>query len=144
MLGFIAAPITSGDTAFRSARLTIADAVGYKQGDIKNRLFLAAHLFAVGFGLTRLNFSMICRYFACSNHTLALIVLWTTAAYLITNKKLHWIATLPATFMTAVSVTYIIQAPEGFQLSTSISYPVGITVALAALFIFLSKFNKKA
>lgn len=141
MLGVIAAPITSGDTAFRSARLAIADAVGFNQSKIKNRLLLALPLFAVGFALTRIDFSIIWRYFAWSNQTLAMIVLWATAAYLITNMKLHWIATVPATFMTAVSVTYILQASEGFKLSTTISYPSGIIVAIAALTMFLIKFK---
>ncbi len=143
MLGVIACPITSGDTAFRSARLTIADAIGYKQEKINSRLMLALPLFAIGFALTRIDFSIIWRYFAWSNQTLAMIVLWATAAYLSVNNKMHWIATIPATFMTAVSVTYIIQAPEGFKLSTSISYPVGIAVAIVSLVVFLAKFKNK-
>lgn len=141
MLGVIAAPITSGDTAFRSARLVIADATNYKQAETKNRLLLAIPIFIVGFILTRIDFGIIWRYFAWSNQTLAMIVLWATAAYLIVNEKFHWIATIPATFMTAVSVTYILQAPEGFKLSTSISYPVGIIVAILAFITFLFKFK---
>ncbi|SHH65701.1 Carbon starvation protein CstA [Caloranaerobacter azorensis DSM 13643] len=141
MLGVIAAPITSGDTAFRSARLVIADALGFKQSEIKKRLMLAIPLFAVGFTLTRIDFGIIWRYFAWSNQTLAMIVLWASAAYLMINKKIHWIATIPATFMTAVSVTYILQAPEGFRLPTTISYPVGIIVAVIALVIFITKFK---
>ncbi|MGF7056761.1 carbon starvation CstA family protein [Brassicibacter mesophilus] len=144
MLGVIVCPITSGDTAFRSARLTIADAIGYKQEKINNRLMLALPLFAIGFALTRINFNIIWRYFAWSNQTLAMIVLWATAAYLIINNKLHWIATIPATFMTAVSITYILQAPEGFKLSTSISYPAGVIVAVAALAVFLVKFKNQS
>lgn len=141
MLGVIAAPITSGDTAFRSARLSIADALGYKQGKTKNRLIVAAPLFMIGYALTRIDFTIIWRYFSWSNQTLAMIVLWATAAYLITNNKLHWIATIPATFMTAVSVTYLLQAPEGFQLSQTISYPAGIIAAIVALVLFLYKFK---
>jgi carbon starvation protein CstA len=143
MLGVIACPITSGDTAFRSARLVIADAFGVKQNEIKDRLILALPLFAIGFILTRIDFSIIWRYFAWSNQTLAMIVLWTAAAYLITKEKLHWIATMPAVFMTAVSVTYILQAPEGLKLSTSISYPVGIFTAIVVFVLFLTKFNKR-
>lgn len=144
MLGVIACPITSGDTAYRSARLTIADAVGYDQGPIKNRLFLAVPLFVVGFGLTRIDFNIIWRYFAWSNQTLAMIVLWTTGAYLVKFKKPHWIASLPATFMTAVSITYILQAPEGFKLSTSIAYPAGLIAAVGALAYFIVKSNQKS
>lgn len=143
MLGVIAAPITSGDTAFRSARLTIADAAGYDQGPIKNRLSIAVPLFAIGFLLTRIDFNIIWRYFAWSNQTLAMIVLWASAAYLVKVKKSHWIASLPATFMTAVSITYIMMAPEGFKLSSKISYPVGLVVAIGVLVYFIKKLNKK-
>lgn len=141
MLGVIAAPITSGDTAFRSARLVIADAVDYKQSKTKSRLLVAIPLFIVGFLLTRIDFTIIWRYFAWSNQTLAMIVLWATAAYLIVSDKNHWIATIPGTFMTAVSVTYILQAPEGFKLPETISYPVGIIAAAVVLAGFLYEFK---
>ncbi len=143
MLGVIACPITSGDTAFRSARLTVADAMGLEQKSISKRLYIAIPLFVAGFALNFINFSVIWRYFAWSNQTLAMIVLWTAAAYLVKNKKLHWIATVPATFMTAVSVTYILQAPEGFRLPVSVSYPAGIAAAIAVLILFTVKFIKK-
>ncbi|MBU5311267.1 carbon starvation protein A [Tissierella carlieri] len=143
MLGVVACPITSGDTAFRSARLTIADAIKYEQGPIKNRLILAIPLLGVGFGLTRIDFNIIWRYFAWSNQTLAMIVLWAAAAYLVKNGKSHWITSIPATFMSAVSATYILQAPEGFKLSTTISYPVGAAVAIGALVYFIFKVNGK-
>lgn len=143
MLGVVAAPITSGDTAFRSARLTIADAAGYKQGPIKNRLMLALPLFVVAFGLTRIDFNIIWRYFAWSNQTLAMIVLWAAAAYLVKEKKAHWMASLPATFMTAVSITYIMQAPEGFQLGTSVAYPGGAIAAVVAIGLFIVKIVNK-
>lgn len=139
MLGVIVLPITSGDTAFRSARLTIADFLKVNQVEIKKRLYLALPIFAVGFGLSQIDFNIIWRYFAWSNQTLAALMLWAAAMYLAKTKKFHWICTLPATFMTAVSITYIIQAPEGFRLSTSISYPVGIVAALLALGLFLFK-----
>lgn len=144
MLGVIACPITSGDTAFRSARLTIADSIKYKQGPIVNRLIVAVPLFAVGFLLTRIDFNIIWRYFAWSNQTLAMIMLWASSAYLVKVAKSHWITTIPATFMTAVSITYILQAPEGFKLSTAIAYPVGAIAAVAAVGIFLIKSSKKS
>ena len=144
ILGVIACPITSGDTAFRSARLTIADSLNVDQAPIKNRLIVALPLLGIGFILTFIDFSIIWRYFAWSNQTLATIVLWASAAYLAVNKRFHWLATIPATFMTAVVTTYILQAPEGFKLSTSISYPVGIIVAAVLLGLFLFKLPKKA
>lgn len=139
MLGVIACPITSGDTAFRSARLTIADAMKFDQGPINKRLTLAIPLFVVAFGLTRIDFNIIWRYFAWSNQTLAMIVLWAAAAYLVKNNKSHWMTSIPATFMTAVSATYLLQAPEGFKLSTTIAYPVGAVVAIVAIVFFLMK-----
>ncbi len=144
MLGVVACPISSGDTAFRSARLTIADSMGLKQEAIKNRLLVALPLFAIGFVLNFIDFSIIWRYFAWSNQTLATIVLWTAAVYLLKSGKFHWIATIPATFMSAVVTTYILQAPEGFKLSPSISQPVGIVIAvvLFGLFIVFASKNK--
>lgn len=143
ILGVIVCPITSGDTAFRSARLTIADFFDFKQGPIKNRLALTIPMFGIAFALTRIDFDIIWRYFAWSNQTLAMIVLWTAAMYLFQRKQFHWIATIPATLMTAVSATYILIAPEGFQLSTAISYPVGLLVAGVALGWFLWAAKKK-
>jgi carbon starvation protein CstA len=137
MLGVIACPITSGDTAFRSARLTIADSFNLKQGNPLARLQLAIPLFIVAFLLTRINFDIVWRYFAWSNQTLAMIVLWTAAVYLRNIAQNHWMATVPATFMTAVTVTYIFQAPEGFGLPTTISYPIGLIAAAVALGCFL-------
>ncbi|MFZ5968245.1 MAG: carbon starvation protein A [Bacillota bacterium] len=143
ILGVIACPITSGDTAFRSARLTIADALGFEQGKINSRLIMALPLFAIGFALTRIDFNIIWRYFAWSNQTLAMIVLWAAAVYLAVKQKPHWMASIPAAFMTGVSVTYILMAPEGFKLSTSIAYPVGLFVSAAAFILFLMKIKKK-
>jgi len=137
ILGVVACPITSGDTAFRSARLTIADTFKFNQGPIKNRFLISIPLFVVGFILTKVDFAIIWRYFGWSNQTLATIVLWTAGMYLVTKAKKHWIATVPATFMTAVCTSYILIAPEGFKLSKSISYTVGIVGAIAAMAIFL-------
>ena len=143
LLGVVACPITSGDTAFRSARLAIADAISLKQDKFKNRFFIAIPLFVIGVVLCFVDFGIIWRYFAWSNQTLATIMLWAAASYLVKEKKFHWICTLPATFMTAVITTYIIIAPEGLKLSTSIGYPVGIIAALAAITLFIFKANKQ-
>ncbi len=144
ILGVIACPVTSGDTAFRSARLTIADFINFKQGPIKNRLVLTIPLFIIGFILTKIDFNIIWRYFAWSNQTLAMIVLWASAMYLAIKGQFHWIATVPATFMTAVSITYILVAPEGFKLAPSIAYPTGLAAAAGALAIFLIAAKKKS
>jgi carbon starvation protein CstA len=139
VLGVVAAPITSGDTAFRSARLAIADALKMKQESIASRFMIALPLFAIGIALCFIDFTIIWRYFAWSNQTLATIVLWTSAVYLVKYNKLHWIATIPATFMTAVITSYIVVAPEGLGFGESIGIPVGIFVAAAAFAVFMLK-----
>ena len=138
LLGVVAAPITSGDTAFRSARLIVADFLNYKQGPIKNRLFISIPLFLVGFLLTRIDFSIIWRYFAWSNQTLAMIVLWTITVYLVQERKFYWITLIPAVFMTAVTSTYLFFAPEGFALSKEISYSIGALVSLLSIIAFFA------
>ncbi len=137
LLGVVAAPITSGDTAFRSARLIVADFLNYKQGPVKNRIFISLPLFAAGFLLTRINFDIIWRYFAWSNQTLAMVVLWTITVYLARSRKFFWITLIPAVFMTAVVSTYLMIAPEGFSLSPDLSYYTGAFIALAVLTVFL-------
>lgn len=139
VLGVIAAPITSGDTAFRSVRLTLSDIFNLEQKSLKNRLMLAVPIFIVGGFLSQVNFDALWRYFAWSNQTVAMVVLWAGAIWLAKNDKNHWIASLPAFFMTAVSVTYILYAPEGFQIAYNISVPVGIVAAAVTMAIYLKK-----
>ncbi len=142
LLGVVAAPITSGDTAFRSARLIVADFLNLKQAPVKNRLIVSIPLFALGFFLTQINFDVIWRYFAWSNQTLATVVLWTITVYLVKTGKNYWITLLPALFMTAVITTYLFLAPEGFHLSKNISYMAGSGFTLLALVLFISFFRK--
>ena len=137
LLGVVAAPITSGDTAFRSARLIVADFLKIGQKKILNRLKISLPLFAAGFLLTQLDFSIIWRYFAWSNQTLAAIVFWTITVYLAKENKFYWVTLLPAVFMTTVTITYICVAPEGLQLSIHIGYIIGIVVALSIAILFL-------
>lgn len=142
ILGVVACPITSGDTAFRSARIAIADALNFKQGPIANRFIIALPLFAIGIALCFIPFGILWRYFAWSNQTIATISLWTAAKYLASEHKNHWIATIPAVFMTVVIFTYIIIAPEGLGLSMVIGYCVGIGMALLSFFLFLYSIKK--
>ena len=139
ILGVVACPITSGDTAFRSARLTIADAFNIKQDGLINRFILAFPLFAICIILTQIDFNIIWRYFAWSNQTLATIFLWTGSVFLLNNKKNHWITTLPATFMSYVCISYILQAPEGFKLPATLSDIVGVVGAVALFALFMLK-----
>jgi carbon starvation protein CstA len=137
LLGVVAAPITSGDTAFRSGRLIVADFLNLKQGPIRNRLLISIPLFAIGFLLTRIDFSIIWRYLAWSNQTLAMVVLWTITVYLAQEKKQYWVTLVPAVFMTAVISAYLLFAPEGFSLSMGVSYSIGLLLSIAGLFGFL-------
>ena len=134
IVGVVACPITSGDTAFRSARLILAEWSGLHQDKLRNRLVLTLPLLALSAVLTQMDFNVLWRYFSWSNQTLAMIVLWCASVYFIRNgKPLHFLLPgLPAAFMTAVSVTYILMAQEGLSLPAALAYPVGIAAALAA------------
>lgn len=137
MLGVIACPITSGDTAFRSARLVLADWFKFDQKNFKNRLVLCVPLLAVGAFVGHLDYTIVWRYFSWTNQTLAMIVLWTASMYLYKEKKNYWITAVPATFMSAVSMTYFFYAKECLNLGTTVAYPAGIIVAVIILGIFI-------
>lgn len=138
ILGVVAAPITSGDTAFRSARLIIADFLNINQVKVKMRILVSLPLFVFGFLLTQFDFSIIWRYMAWSNQTLAAIVLWAITVYLAINKKLYIISLIPAVFMTAVCIAYILIAPEGLKLEMNLSIIISlVTTALISILFFV-------
>ena len=160
MIGVVICPITSGDTAFRSARLTLADWLKLDQDSYGNRLKLCVPVLGVGAflgignALGFINYTVIWRYFSWTNQTLAMIVLWAASMYLFKEKKNYWITAVPATFMSAVSATYFVLAPEclggllnhktaegAIVYNTAVAYPVGILFAIAmlALFIYATK-----
>ena len=146
IIGVVACPITSGDTAFRSARLILAEITGLDQKKIRNRLIITIPLLAVGAVLTQLDFNVLWRYFSWSNQTLAMIALWVATAYLLKthkNKLSSLITALPATFMSAVSMTYILMANEGFRLSAQVGYPVGVVFAIVLFCVYLFAYRKK-
>ena len=145
VIGVVVCPITSGDTAFRSARLIVAEITGLDQKKIRNRLIITLPLLAVGAVLTQLDFNVLWRYFSWSNQTLAMISLWVATAYLVktgTRKYGTLITALPATFMSAVSLTYILMASEGFRLSSSIAYPAGIVFAAVLFGVYVYAYHK--
>ena len=144
ILGVVACPITSGDTAFRSARLVIADSIHMKQENIMNRYKIAIPMFAVGIALTFIDFTIIWRYFSWANQTLAMIMLWAASSYMVKSKKNHWICTIPAVFMSAVTSAYILQAPEGFRLAAPISNICGVVFALILFGLFLNYTRKSS
>ena len=143
MLGVIACPITSGDTAFRSARLTLADWFKVDQKNWKNRLLLCVPLLGIGAIVGHMDYSIVWRYFSWTNQTLAMIVLWTASMYLYKAKKNYWLTAVPATFMSAVSMTYFFCAKECLNLGTAIAYPVGIVLAVVFLGIFIRATKKQ-
>ena len=143
ILGVVILPITSGDTAFRAARLTIAEALPLPQVKPAKRLAIAVPVFVIGIILSTVDFNIIWRYFGWSNQTLAAIMLWSAAVYLYRQNKFHWICTIPATFITAISVSYIIYEPNmGFGVDISIANITGGVVAVFC-FILMMLFGKK-
>lgn len=143
ILGVIAAPITTGDTAFRSARLIVADFLHWEQKSIRRRLFICIPIFLAGIGLLLYSmkdkdgFDMIWRYFAWMNQTLAIFTLWALTVYLVREKKCYWVTLFPALFMTAVCSSYIFIAPEGFGWDAPLAWSLGGVVTLVVLVYFI-------
>lgn len=144
VLGVIAAPITSGDTAFRSARLIVADFLHIDQKPILKRLLISVPLFVVGFIILHVNFSVLWRYFAWCNQTLAVFTLWALTVYLVRENKPYIITLIPALFMTAVCTTYILMAPEGLALPEVWAYAIAAVVVLFVFGLFLYWKKRKA
>lgn len=144
ILGVVAAPITSGDTAFRSARLIVADFMKMEQKSICRRLYICIPMFIIAVCLLLYSlkdaegFDKIWRYFAWGNQTLAVFTLWAVTVFLVKARKNYWVTFIPALFMTSVCATYICIAPEGLHQSHFISYCVGIACVLIAIIWFLS------
>ena len=135
-------PITSGDTAFRSLRLTITDAFKIQQSVVR-RLALAAPILGVAYLMTFLDFSLIWRYFAFSNMLLSTSVLWLATKYLLDRGTFHWIASIPAVIGTAVTVSYIATAGIGLNLPETFSKPIGIVVAVVCGIALVIHHNKR-
>lgn len=145
IVGVVVCPITSGDTAFRSMRLIIADALKFNQKPIKNRLIVSVPIFVVAYLLCNVDFSTIWKYVGIGNQVLATITLWTAATYLAKKGKAHWMMSLPATFLSIVCTTYFLIAPYkvgGLHLSPTISYPVGAIVGIGLFVLFITKITK--
>lgn len=149
ILGIVAAPITSGDTALRSARLIAADFFHIDQRPISRRLMICIPIFLITFGLLFYSlsdadgFKIIWRYFAWCNQTLSVFTLWAITVYLVISKKNFYIALIPALLMTLVCSTYICIAPEGLSLPHNVSYIIGGTSTLFALVWFIVWYRKR-
>ncbi|KOO13694.1 carbon starvation protein CstA [Vibrio xuii] len=141
-LGVVILPITSGDTAFRSSRLILAEYFNVDQKALRNRLMMAVPLFVIGGILTQVDFGIIWRYFGFANQSTAVMMLWTASAYLLRHNKMHWITTIPAMFMTTVCATFILNnSTLGFGLPIQVSTISGMlfTLAVTAYVIKRSK-----
>lgn len=155
IIGVIAAPITSGDTALRSARLIVADFLKWDQRPIPKRLIIAIPLFLCVFGMVFVDFNIVWRYFAWTNQTLAVFTLWAGTVFLFKQEHRaidpkpyrygYVIALVPALFMTMVSISYIFIAPEGFRFASyGISWmayliAAGVTISLLGIFTYWAK-----
>lgn len=145
IVGVVVCPISTGDTAFRSARLIIADAFKLSQSTMRKRLMVGIPLFLFGYVLSQLNFSVIWKYLGLSNQILSMIMLWTISGYLKSCGKFHWIVSIPAAFMTSVCISYFVVAPNsagGLEMNSIYGNSIGVFVGLLSL-VFFQMFYKK-
>lgn len=146
ILGVVAAPITSGDTAFRSARLIVADFLRLEQKSMRRRLYICIPMFVIAAGLLLYSlrdadgFQVIWRYFAWANQTLSVFTLWAVTVWLTRFRggRYYFFTYLPALFMTAVCTSYICVAPEGFGLNPAYAWAIAIGVVVIAVVWFQS------
>ena len=150
LLGIVAAPITSGDTALRSARLIAADFLHIDQRPMGKRLLICVPLFLITIGVLVYSlkdvegFKIIWRYFAWCNQTLSVFTLWAITVYLVRERKNYYITLLPALLMTLVCSTYICIAPEGLSLPQPVAYSIGGVCVLIAMVWFITWYRKNA
>lgn len=140
VLGVVVLPITSGDTAMRSCRLILAEATGLEQRSALRRLALAVPIFALVILISQVDFSMLWRYFGWANQALACFTLWSISVCMRRKGRWHWLATIPALFMTCMCTTFLLYAPDcGIQLPQALSTGVGCGVALLCLALLLCR-----
>jgi carbon starvation protein CstA len=147
ILGVVAAPITSGDTAFRSARLIIADVFHIEQRTKWKRLVICLPIFAAGVALTFVNFDVVWRYFAWTNQALASVVLWTIVVYLRREKRNYWVALIPAIFMTYICSSFVFVSNQFIGMGASTMAYVGggfVTLVISLYMIFKFVRSNKA
>lgn len=147
VLGVVFAPISSGDTALRAARLIVADALHVEQKNFKNRMLISVIIFAVCSGFLMFmmndpaNFGVIWRYFAWSNQVMAAITLWAITVYLTTKRKNYFVTLIPAMFMSVVATTFILEAPSGaYVVGKGIAPELALTIAILVTIGFTAAF----
>ena len=149
MLGVVAAPITSGDTAFRSGRLIVAEWLKLDQRPIPKRLYICVPMFACSIAMLVWQienpdgFNTIWQYFGWSNQALSVFTLWTITVYLVRQKKPFWITLIPALFMTTVCSTFLFISKQAFHLPEMVAYPLGIACLLVAIVWFTLWYRKE-
>jgi carbon starvation protein CstA len=146
ILGVVAAPITSGDTAFRSARLIIADVFHIEQRTKWKRLLICIPIFAAGVALTFIDFAVVWRYFAWTNQALATVVLWSIVVYLFCERRNYWVALLPAVFMTYICSSFVFVSNQFVGMgAVPMAYVWGgvVTIAITAYMIYILRAKSK-
>ncbi len=145
VLGVVAAPITSGDTAFRSARLIIADMFRIGQRGVGRRLMISLPLFAIGAGMTFVDFDVVWRYFAWTNQALATVVLWTVTAYLYRHRRNVWVALPAAVFMTFICSCFVFVSGQFIGMENrTLAYALGAAVTAAVTVVMTLKIRRDA
>ena len=150
MLGVVAAPITSGDTAFRSARLIVAEFLKLDQHSIVKRLYICIPMFAVSIVMLIWQidnpdgFNTIWQYFGWSNQALSVFTLWTITVYLAREHKPYWITLIPALFMTTVCTTFLFVSKQALELSGEIGYPLGVACLVVACIWFAVWYKRES
>ena len=142
IIGVVICPITTGDTALRSARITIADEFKLNQEKLTSRLQIAVPLFILSFAITFVDFTLIWRYFAWAQLIIAVAVLLAATVYLIENKKHFIITFVPAILCTAIAIAYILQAPEGLGLDSFVANLISVIVIAIISAFFIWKYKK--
>ena len=151
ILGVVAAPITSGDTALRSARLIVAEWLKLDQRPIAKRLIICVPLFLCSFVMLLWQvgnpdgFNTIWQYFGWSNQTLSVFTLWTLTVYLAREKKPYWVTLIPALFMTTVCSTYLFISKQALHLPEPLAYSLGgicLLIAIVWFFLWLRKYQR--
>jgi carbon starvation protein CstA len=141
LLGVVAAPVSTGDTAFRSARLIVADFFNISQQKIMKRLWISIPLFVAGYVITLLDFGVLWRYFAWMNQALSVAALWAATIFLAQTKKNYFITMLPAMFMTYIVSDYMFSSPQmiGLQPLIGTVAAATLTLLLTGYFIYIIK-----
>lgn len=142
LLGVVAAPITSGDTALRSARLIIAEFLHLEQHSIRRRIYICIPVFAVTLAMLWFNiadadgFNVVWSYFGWANQTLAVFTLWAITVFLVRSGKPYVVTLIPAIFMTSVCISFLLISSNAFGLPVMVGYVVAIVAAVVSVLLF--------